>query len=219
MKRLFLFIAAIFISYILPAQDMVLMDPVSARPFNSEKYSEVKGSPFLFDKWMGGIVTTSAGKYKVTGVKLDAYENTLFLNKKDEAFEFNDEVVSFVLMPDVADSSSYLYFKKGFTGSGLERRQFAQVLTEGNVSLIKSVIKMVSENNEINHGVVKSFKTITRYYVIKDNVVTLLKNNNKDVIALLSNQEEKIKAFIAQNKLAAKNDRDLVRIFTYYNSL
>ncbi len=219
MKKIAFFIHFLLLYKGLLAQDMVLYDPVSSRPFNSGKYSEIKGTPFLNNDWTPGVVTTSAGKYKMSGLKLDAYEYTLFFNKGDEPFEFRDEVISFVLMPVASDSSTWLYYKKGFSGSGLERRQFVQVLAEGKVSLFKSSVKMMSENNEINRGVVKTFKTVTRYFIMKDNTVSLLKTNSKDVLSALSDKENQVKAYMLENKLSAKNDVELARIFRYYNSL
>lgn len=219
MKKIFVAVQFILLSYGLSAQDMVLYDPVSATPFNSGKYSEIKGSPFVTDKWVPAIVTTTAGKYKVTGVRLNAYEHALYFSKKDEPYEFRDEVISFILTPIVTDSSTYQYFKKGFSGGGLERRQFVQVLAEGKVTVLKSTIKMMSENNEINRGVVKTFKTVTRYFIMKDDNVSLLKTNNKDLLSILSEKEEQVKAYITENKLSAKDDAELGRIVKYYNSL
>lgn len=219
MKKPVVAFLLLFTGHILLAQDMVLYDPVSATPFNSSKYSEVKGSPFITDKWTPAIVTTSTGKYKVAGVKLDAYENTLFFSKDEEPYEFRDEVISFILTPVATDSSTYQYYKKGFSGSGLERKQFVQVLAEGKVSVFKSVIKMMSENNEINRGVVKNFKTVTRYFIMKDNTISLLRTNNKDVLSALSDKEAQVKTYIDENKLSAKNDAELTKMVKYYNTL
>ena len=41
-----------------------LQDPVSSKNFNSEKYSSIRGTPFLVDKWIKGNVTTPKGVYQ-----------------------------------------------------------------------------------------------------------------------------------------------------------
>ena len=66
---------------------MILHDPVSARTFNSEKYSGIKGSPFLCDNWMAGSITIEKSIYNKVELKFDAYSNKIYFNKNDEPFE------------------------------------------------------------------------------------------------------------------------------------
>lgn len=217
--KLLLLIVPLFLVTVANAQIMQLYDPVANRPFNSEKYSGIRGTPFQTDKWYKGSVMTTKGIYQNLELKLDAYDNKLYFNNDDQSFEFQDEVTSFTFMPKPADSSTYMHFVKGITGNSLSPNQFVQVLVKGNVTLYKSDIKALTEMSEINAGMVKTFTTISRYYILKDNIVSLIKINKSDVLALLKNQEEKINAYMSQHKISLKKESDLIEIVAYYNLL
>jgi hypothetical protein len=197
----------------------ILQDPVTGRVFNSDKYSAVKGSPFLFDEWIKGSVTTPQGVYKNLELKLDSYTNTVFFKSSDEPYEFRDKVIGFTLMPRPGDSSTYLNFKNGISGNGLRPDQFTQVLAEGKLSVYKADIKLVADVNQINQGVIKTFTTSTRYFAMKDNVLQTVKMNKASIYELIKDKEQQIDSFVAQNKLSTRKEADLVKIVQYYNTL
>lgn len=202
------------------AQTMVLQDPVSARMFSIEKYSGYDGSPFLFnDNWTPGSATVTKGTYKNLDLRLDVYNSVLFFKKNEEPYEFQDEVISFVLMPNAADSTTWMHFKKGFADGGLKPNQYVQVLSEGKVSLYKSELKLLSDVNQINQGVVKTFTTTARYFVLKSGAMQLIKPNKKEILDVLSDKSDKVQSFINDQKISFKKDTDLARLFRYYNSL
>lgn len=203
----------------LQSQIMILHDPISATIFSTEKYSGVKGSAFLYDKWIAGSATTLKGRYINLELKLDAYSNTLYFNKDGEPYEFQENELSFILMPTVTDSSSYQYYKKGISGSGLKADQFVQILFEDRLSLYKSDIKLLSEVNEINAGLVKVFNTASRYFLMKDNTLQLIKLNKKEVFEIIKDKEDKIQSYIKDNNLSVKKETDLISLLKYYSSL
>lgn len=221
MKKAAICLLICFVSFSALSQNMVLNDPVSSRVFTTDKYAGVKGSPFLYDKWIAGTASIAKGYYNNLELKLDAYSNTLFFKKDEEPFEFVDDVKWFILMPTITDSSTYQYFKKGLSGPGLKTNQFVQVIFEGTLSLYKSDIKLLSEINEINAGVVKSFSNSSRYYIMKDNTTTLqlIKLNKKEVFEIIKDKEDKVQAYIDEKKLSTKKDTDLILVLKYYNSL
>jgi len=202
------------------AQTMVLQDPVSARMFSTEKYSGYNGSPFLLnDNWTPGSATITKGTYKNLSLRLDVYNNVLYFKRNEEPYEFQDEVISFVLMPDAADSTTWMRFKKGFSDGGLKPQQYVQVLAEGRVGLYKSELKLLSDVNQVNQGVVKTFSTTVRYFSLKNGVMQLVKLNKSEILQLLSDQEAKVKQFIDEQKISFKKDKDVSRLLAYYNSL
>lgn len=196
-----------------------LQDPVTAKNFNTDKYSGIKGTPFLQDKWIKGTATTPRGIYQQLELKFNVYDNTLFFNKEDEAFEFQDEIISFILMPKPDDSSTYLVYKKGITGADFSGNQYVQVLLEGPVGLYKLAVKQVSEMSEINAGIVKTFTNNSKYYISKNNQLRFIKINKSEILNSLSDQREKIQSYINEKKLSFRKDSDLVEVLKYYQSL
>ncbi|MES2005137.1 MAG: hypothetical protein V4450_11480 [Bacteroidota bacterium] len=196
-----------------------LQDPVSSKNFNAEKYSGIRGTPFLVDKWTMGSVTTPKGIYQHLELKFNVYDNTLFFNKNDESFEFLDEIVSFTLMPKPDDASSYMTYKKGISGADLRGNEFVQVLLEGTVGLYKLDLKQLSEMSEINAGIVKTFTNNSKYYISRNKQLQFVKLNKAEIIAALSDKQDKIQAYINEKKYSFRKDAELVDVLKYYSSL
>ena len=157
-----IFLASLLFGFTAKGQEMLLKDPISNSFFKTSKYSGVKGSPFLYEKWYLGEVNTPKGVYKNLMLKLDMYENILYFQKDDQLLSFADHVNEFKLQTE----NGIKIFKRGFSGSNLKPESFVEILLEKkNYLLIKSVIVNISEVNEINSGIIKTFKHINRYYL------------------------------------------------------
>lgn len=197
----------------------ILQDPLSSRIFNIEKYAEIRGTPFLADKWTMGSVVTTKGIYENLELKYNVYDNALFFNKNEEAFELQDDIVSFTLMHKPGTPESYSVYRKGITGPGLPVEQFVQVLAEGAIDLYRLDLKHVSEMSEVNAGIVKTFTGGIKYYVEKDKAVTLIKADKESALSLLADKADQVKDFITSNRISFRKEDDLVKVFKYYNSL
>ncbi len=219
MKKLLATVLLISCSAAMYAQTMVLHDPVSARTFNTSRYSQIQGTPFLNDKWTKGSVLTPRGIYQNLDLKLDAYSSTLYFNRDEKLFEFEDHITGFVLMPQPADSSTYLRFRKGLQASGLKPEQWVQILSEGKTSLFKLESKLVSDMNQINQGVVQTFTNSTRYYVMKAGELKMVKFNKSDILDVFADKKDQVQAYINQQSLGFKRESDVIRMFNYYNAL
>lgn len=196
-----------------------LSDPVTNKNFSLDKYSEIKGSPFMIDKWIEGSVITANGIYPKLMLKYNAYENLLVFNNNDEPYEFQEKILGFSLMPKPGDNTSTLHFKNGLSGNGIQPQQFLQVLAEGNINLYKYYGKQVSEMSEINAGMVKTFTTNIQYYINNSSVLKFIKLNSNDFLQLMSSKRELIDKYLSEKKLSLKKEADFIEIIQYYNSL
>lgn len=219
MKYILLLGILLFNSRAASSQIMVLEDPVSASVFGAEKYAGISGAPFLYDKWVAGTATVPRGTFKNLELKLDSYSNTLYFNKDDVPNEFKENVTTFTLMPEVSDSSTYEYYRKGIAGPGLKIEQYVRILIEGNLSFFKSEIKLVTDVNQINAGIIKTFNTSVRYYIMKDDLARIIKLNKKEVLEVLKDKEDKIQSYITEKKISLKKESELIELIKYYNSL
>ncbi len=196
-----------------------LQDPVTSRNFSSSKYSDIRGTPFLVDKWINGSVTTTKGTYQSLELKYNVYDNTLIFNKDDESFEMIDDILSFTLKPKANDPSGFLLFKKGISGADIKANQFVQVLVEGNINLYKLPVKQVSEMSEINAGVVQTFTNNAKYYIGKTGQLQFIKINKEEVLNAVKDKQDQLESFIKSKKLSLKKESDVVELIAYYNSL
>lgn len=221
MKKYLLIIALGLASAALHAQNVTLLqDPVSSKNFNPEKYTGIRGTPFLMDKWIKGNVFTPKGMYKDLELKFNVYDNNLFFNRNDESFELVDDIVSFVLMPKPDDASSYLQYKKGISGADLRGNEFVQVLLEGGKKgLYKLEGKKLSEMSEINAGIVKTFMNNPKYYIGTPGNLVFLKLNKNEILEILKDQSDKIQAYINEKKYSFRKESEVVDVLKYYNSL
>jgi hypothetical protein len=214
MFRIFLAVILISFSWASYSQAMVLIDPVTNRPFNTDKYSAVRGTPFLNENWQKGSAISQRGIYQNLELKLDAYENVLYFNKEDVPYEFQENIISFQTFSN-GDTLKYL---KGISASNLKPGQYVQVLAEGKINFYRSDIKTISEMSEINAGIVKSFITSTRYFINRDGKTELVKLN-KDILAYMKDKEDRVNDFMDSNKISAKKEADFKKIITFYNGL
>ena len=186
---------------------------------NPEKYSGIRGTPFLVDKWMKGTVTTPKGVYQNLELKFNVYDNALFFNKNDESFELQDDIVSFTLMPKPDDAASYLIYKRGITGADLKDYQYVQVLLEGNINLYKLDLKQLSEMSEINAGIVKTFTNNSKYYIGASKNLQFIKLNKSEFLNALKDKQELLQKYCSEKKISFKKDADFIEVLKYYNSL
>lgn len=220
MKNKVLTVLFACISLMAVSQDMVLSDPISNRTFDTQKYSGIKGSPFLNEDFVLADVVIGRGIYKNQKIKLDLVNNTVLFSKNDEEFEFTEPVLKFTLMPRPSDTSSYQHFIRGINGGGLKPDQFVQVLAEGPISLYRSDIKLVSETNEVNAGVIKVFNNSTRYFIKdKEGKVQVVKLSEKELLSYLQDKRPALDEYISKNRLNLKREKDAGALIKYYNSL
>jgi len=211
-------IVFIFLVAVASAQ-VQIQDPLSGKILSVSKYGGINGNPFLFEKWMEGEVILKQGKYINLQLKYDAFSNTLYFNKNGELFEFQDEVISFLLMPDKKEESKHQLFVKGLEAGDLRKNQFVQVLHNGRIGLYKLTVVFVSEMNKINEGVVKTFQKSERYYFKVNDRLELIRFNKKDVMAFLADRSAEVENYATAAGLSFKKELDIVKILEFHNSL
>jgi hypothetical protein len=88
---------------------------------------------FLFDDWKPCRTTDKYGTtFLNVLLKFDAYANKFFYNHKDVTYEFVTVISEFEIFPFSGDTTTKMFFKKGFTATDkLTPDKFVQVLTEG----------------------------------------------------------------------------------------
>jgi len=222
--KLFLFFLLTFSigAFNIHAQGYFMQD-VSGKPIKTNTYSNISGSPYLFENWMKGTVTTLSGKtHQISALKLDLVTSQLlFKGSENEMFTFSEEIAGIVLQSEES-ASRELVFKKGFSGSkGLAPSDFVQVLAEGKTTLLKKTNKIISESRAYNSSTVdKSITTSTTYFFKNEKGELLVFSlSRKNFIQNFSSHQEEIKQFLEANKLNWKDDGDLVKVVAYYNAL
>jgi len=196
-----------------------IQDPLSGRLLNVSKYGGINGSPFLNDRWTNGDVTVKKGVYANILLKYDAFSNVLYFNRNDELFEFEDEVLSFVLKPNSEDISTYRFFVRGFDGFDVKRNQFLQQLYKGTSEFYKATFVFLSEMNKINEGVVKNFQKAEKYYFKRGAQLFQVSLTKKDVLGLFGDKQIDIESYATAAGLSYKKESDVSKMIQYFDGL
>lgn len=196
-----------------------IQDPLSGRLLSISKYGGINGNPFLNDRWTNGDVTIPKGVYANILLKYDAFSNVLYFNRNEELFEFEDEVLSFVLKPHREDSSTYQYFVKGLEGVDVKKNQFLQELYKGKSGFYKATFVFLSEMNKINEGTVKNFQKLERYYFKINDQISQVNLSKKDVVALFGKRQIDVESFATAKGLSYKKESDLIKMIQYFDTI
>lgn len=220
MKTIYFFISLLFFFSLAKSQNVIsLQDPVSGKLFTPEKYSAIRGTPFLLDKWVKGSVTTLKGIYQEVELKYNVYDNILFFKKGDETYAFQENVLSFTLKPRPKDSTSYMVYVKGIPGTDFRDNQYIRVLLDGAISLYKLDLKQLSEMSEINAGMIKTFTHNAKYYIGMGGKLTFIKLAKADLLSVLSDKQEALETYISKHSLSFKKEADVILLLKYYATL
>ncbi len=99
---------------------------------------------------------------------------------------------------------------------------FLQLLCDGEIQLLKltrAEIVKPSYNPSLEVGDRDAYivKKETLYYSFPDRRISKVKGKS-EMLGLFGERKELIKSFISSNRLGFKNEEDLIKIFSYYNS-
>ena len=201
------------------AQYVALVDHMGVA-VRAKAYTDVNGSPYLFEDWVKGSVTMTKGSY-FEGMDLMydlVTDELIFKSEKGESKNFSDQVREFSLK----DEKGIVHvFRNGFSPiDDAKPITFYEVLVDEKTALLKRTVRIIHEEVGYSSATqVKSFQTKTSFYLAKDSKLTKIKNDKKSVLAALPEKSAQLEAYIKAQKLDLKNDSHLVRLIAYYNSL
>ncbi|WP_443937139.1 hypothetical protein [Pedobacter sp. MW01-1-1] len=176
-----------------------------------------EGSAYLFDDWRKAIVQFGAGTEPAAAdIKYDLLEDVLVLKGKDEEeYQFSTPPTQFLI------TSTKELFKNGFAPiDKFTEKTFYKVIYDGKVKYLKKTSKQLIESKGYNSAsVTKKVAEDTNYYLVtEDNKPKKVKNTEKALLAVLG-KEDQLTKFIEANKLNVKSTDDLIKLFTYYDTL
>ncbi len=216
-------LAGTFISINLQAQQR--NDVRDAAGFGMySQYTEIKGSPFLFKNWASGNVKTlDKAEKKNVQLKYDEVDDRLLLkgNGEEDMLTFSSPVVEFTIA-DSENNGAFRTFKSGFAATKIStEKTLFEVLVDGKVKFLRKNHKVISEGKEYGSAaIVKTVVDGLKYYLVTaNNEPTLVKLDQKSILALLPNKQAELTEYIKTNKLNLKKQEDAVKLVTYYNTL
>ncbi len=215
-KYSLVFIAVgLFICNTLRAQ--VIADAMSNRPYYQSAGADINGNPFLIDKWVpvrifnwNGIVIENAR------VKFDIYSNTLVYESNDSVFQITGSLKYFELL--ISDKDTLKFSHSSLINKQLPDAYVQELVSKGSMRFYKTEKKQVESTAAYNTADgIKEYKSKTTYYIIENNNLKQVTLSKKDLEEVCTKKWQQIAAYISSNKLSPKNEKDWIRIISYYN--
>ncbi|MBC3540341.1 hypothetical protein ACFSC6_12805 [Rufibacter sediminis] len=193
-------------------QAQVYLEEVNGRPIRVNQYINVEGSPYLLEEWSKGTLTLADGTaYKDIVLKYEMVEGlVLFRNKQGIVLEPMQPVTEFTIYspPNASIQQTRSFVSGAAFDANTAGNVFYEVLATGPVGLLKRNFKVIREEKAYSSAsITKKIAEITTYHLRKGNDLIKIKNEEKSVLAALSNQKDKLKAYLSANNLNLKKTK------------
>ena len=205
----------------------VTITAANGLPIKSE-YNNVEGSAYFISDFKPAIIKFRSGlvfeKAKVT-IDLCKQEVNFITESKVEIVTNGESVKEIVLFDSLLNTNPIeireYKFRTDFPPIDNQNGfNFYQVMTEGNIMLLKSTRKVIAEKkSDISGEIVKEFETYTDYYVFAENKMIKLKKEKESILSFLQDKKDKVDIFLTEKKINFKKIDDIITLFKYYNSL
>jgi len=197
--------------------DLIL---TNSKSIEDNLYEGVEGSPFYFDNWQKGKIYPTSASEPIQEVLLNFNGYTKnFEIKKESRYIVLDE--QWYKKVEIEQKDDLLTFQTGL--SSKHNNQFAraifigtsfQIVQDFHVSLTTREKQAYGKVNEV-----QSFYPHRNYYFVKNGKSKLLKLKKKPILAFFPTHKSTLEKYVKKYKLKWNSEKDLVRLFTYYEDI
>lgn len=200
-----------------------IIDPATGKIFQN-KDVDVTGSPFFEDDWKFSAIKLADGRtFEMVKARIDLYRNELYFkgNNDVEMVLDSGSVKEINIYLSATDKTILYKFQTGFTPiDNQDQNTFYQVMSSGNIMLLKLIKKeLIVNKKDLSGEVDKQFEVHEYYYVYNNNRMKRLKKDKDLILKILSEKKDQIEKFINDQSTDFKNINDIILLFNFYSSL
>lgn len=191
--------------------------PIAVFSLSEPVDKRIDGHPYFLKEWIPGTIKFSTGNtVDVEFMNFNINIGKISYKKGDEEYNTADqlEVEEFTV-----GNAKFIY---SLSENGKKLEPF-ELLSDGDLKLLKkhyTDIRKGKASNGYNDATNDKYILLDSYYYKKDDLPAVqFKNKNKEIMVILSDEKEKIDEYMDENKLNARREDDLKKIFMYYNSI
>lgn len=196
--------------------------------FRSFNYSQIstKGSPYWNAQWRQGEITWLAGGTMADlPCKIMTYEGTALVVKRPQG---DSVVVPITTLKEVrlypAAGQDTIRFRRVLHQDNI-KGELLRVLHEGQYALLaRQGCTVIPPNNVGAYNPGRDYQELvqkTEYFLYRagSGVLVKCKPGKKGLLEILTGQDAAVQAFVKAERLSWDAEKDLVRIFAYYEKL
>ena len=189
-----------------------------------EEFTNVKGSPYANEKFISGsifkddrpVLTKVFLRYNIFSDEIEVQKSSnssedsyqALVKDPDMFVKIANDIYVFVLFEESVEKGSY----------------FSIISEESNFDLYKKSEVDYSApfyaRTSYERDRPASFNLANSYYLVaKNGAFYELPSNKSKISKVMGKKEKEVKSFIKKNRLDIKNEKDLIKLVKYYNSL
>lgn len=200
------------------AQAQFVQD-INGRVVSEVTYTDVEGSPYLFEDWHTGIVRAVKNDKVFDNLKMryDAYKDEVEYENDGKLYRLGAEIMDFTL-----PTGDALYeFRRGFPAIGDQTaNSFYRILSDGTTKVLKRYEMKMREEKAYNSATVtKRFTLDEQLYVLKDDTMYPVKTNDrKGIMKLVDDEKNLMNYVIKEEQLNFRTEDDIVKLLEEYDA-
>lgn len=181
-----------------------------------EKY---EGSPYMNEEFVEGDVYVNEGKYNALPLRYNIFKDYVEFKKGGQIYILDASLK----INKISIGSDTLVVHKYIGGRAKEVLGYFKLLENGKATLL---VKQVVKYREAQppkaletEGKLAKYSVYPDMFYLKFNDGELIEVNNvKKLPSSFPDQQDKVEAFLKENKIS-RNEEDLKKLISYYNAL
>lgn len=190
------------------------------RKINNNKTKSLNGD-FYLDEWKAGSIFFSESPEPLTAYKLRyfVYGEVFHLlsEKNDTLLLKKSHLIDSIIINDKK------YIQRSYIVNNKIKQSYFEELSNGKMNLLKKHSNVFVKNNDRTATGYDTRKPdtykieSTLYYQYPDKIALQLPTKRKKIIQLL--HDDRLMEFLQSHKLNIRKEKDLIKLFNYYNTL
>ena len=191
---------------------------------DANKYENIYGSPFLYDKWgIGSVILNNHEEHTNMPLQFNIENNTLYFRKGSTLYTFADKVTSFkIVYGDSMKNESEVFFRNGYPdGRGYPTNFLYQVMADGaNVQYIKYLRSHLEQRVVYGNNPEQVYITTEELwlYDAKAKRMCKINKNEKSIVKALPVYSELIHQFATANNYKLDSDQQINELIANLNT-
>ena len=186
--------------------------------------SDIAGSPFFNERWNYGTVTLKSNAiYKKNALRLNVLTQEVHYMAETnvEMSVGTGNIKELVLTDSVLGNVTHYRFQNGFPAVDNQDEKFLyQVLTTGRLTMLVSVKKnLVTEKNDFSGETHREYRSYEQLYICLKGIMLRLKKDRVFILGLMTDPQDKMEAYVKNQRPDFHSTEDIKKIIDYYNSL